>query len=242
MGATPYSWIAQGSRIDAEGPQVTNKLLLPSQKHLAFSKHAPERGPPSFPPACSSGAGRSPWCGTRCLGPFPARFCRAMQCWPLGPPAGPGARRRARAPSPTPPAEGWTWRGSGVRSAGLEDRCRGCPPTLIDLRPRRKQELVRLERSDFKTAAATSATVTWSAVRRHRTRPLGWSLGTCGSRTAGIGLDARGVGSDMLSSQSPGELQTEGAVRGVEDRWAFPQFVSQSQPVVKILNRTLNSC
>ena len=50
---------------------------------------------------------------------------------------------------------------------------------------------MRLGRSDFKTAAATSATVTWRAVRRHRARPLGWSLGTCGSRTTGIGLDAR---------------------------------------------------
>ena len=90
-----------------------------------------------------------------------------------------------------PPTEGWTWRGSGVRSAGLEDRCRGCSPTLRGLRPLRKQELVRPGRSDFKTAAATSAAVTWRVVRRHRTRPLGWSLGSCGSRTAGIGLDAR---------------------------------------------------
>lgn len=36
-----------------------NQRPLPPQKHPASTRHAQERRPPSFPPACSSGAGRS---------------------------------------------------------------------------------------------------------------------------------------------------------------------------------------
>lgn len=194
----------------------------PLQKHPAFSTHAQERSPPSFPPACSSGAGRSPWCGTQCPGQSPARSGRAMPCWPPGRPAEPGAQRRVRAPSPMPPTEGWTWRGCGVRSAWLESRRRGVRRTVGGRWPRSDQELVGLRRSDFKTAAATSATVTSRVIKRHRDRPLGGPLGTClGAKLAWIGLGAQVGWANGLSSQSPAALQLEGAVRAVEGWWVF---------------------
>lgn len=127
-GATQYLEFAQGSPAAAQGsPGRSSPAPLDLAEASAAS--SPRRFPPSplprSPPACSAAAGRSPWCGTRCPAPSPARSGTGRPCSPPAWPAGPGARRRARAPSPTQPAEEWPWRGWASGPRGRRRRVRG---------------------------------------------------------------------------------------------------------------------
>lgn len=81
MRSTLYLSFAQGSPADAQGPRVTTKPEPLSLADASRFLHASQAGrPPSFTPACFSGAGRSPWCGIRCPAQSPARSYRAMPC------------------------------------------------------------------------------------------------------------------------------------------------------------------
>lgn len=99
MGATPYSWIAQGSRIDAEGPQVTIKQAAPSLAEAPrFLQARPGEGPALLPTCMFLRSWKismvrytMSWTVSCPIRQSDAVLTSRAACWAWGPAKGPGA-------------------------------------------------------------------------------------------------------------------------------------------------------